>query len=119
MVKPSKPVPENVVAFKTDVKMTDWDIKNYLEKIYKVKIAGISSRIMSGKLRRTRTGVSKFEDHRLAEITLAEGQTFKWPDLFPTEKADESFKDYEETLKQLNEGRKLDPNKSGLPTWFS
>lgn len=112
-------MPENVVTFRTDCRMTDWDIKNYLEKIYKVSIAGINSMVRSGDLKRSSKGLTKEDDYRIAHVTLPAGQKFEWPDLFPKEKMEEEKTDYEATLKDLNKSRQVDPNSRGLPTWLS
>lgn len=119
MVKPSERQPKNIVTFKTDCRMTDWDIKNYLEKIYKVQVAAIRSRIMSGNLHTSAAGLGKKEDYRLANVTLPTGHTFEWPDLFPKEKAEEESEDYEKTLKELTKSRIIDKDQKGLPTWFA
>ena len=119
MIKPKQPMPENIVSFKTDPRMTDWDIKNYLESIYKVQVAGISSRIYGGELRKTSVGPTKKDDYKISHVTLPMGQTFRWPDLFPQEKLDEKLSDYEKTLKEINVGRKEDPDRFGLPSWLT
>jgi len=118
MVKPVNKLPENVVTFKTSVKMTDWDIKNYLEKIYKIEVANVQSRVMSGDLRKTTFGLTKHDDYRLADVSLPVGQKFTWPELFPKEKEKQEIDDYKATLEKVTEGRTVDPNLSNLPTWF-
>lgn len=119
MVKRKKPMPENTVSFKVDPRMTDWDIKNYLEKIYKVQVAGIKSRIYAGDLHRTiGGGLAKRYDYKIADIHLPMGQKFTWPDLFPTEKVKETDEDMERARKQLSEDRMRDPTKEGIPSWF-
>lgn len=118
MIKPDERLPENVVTFKTDPRMTDWDIKNYLEKIYKVQVASVSSRISAGDLKRVKDGLAKCEDYRIAHVSLPLGQKFKWPDLFAEEKNEEKLSDYQRTLKEVNKGRTLDPNVQDVPSWF-
>ena len=41
-------VPTNQVHFHCSPQMTDIDIKNYLQKIYKVQVADVNSYIKSG-----------------------------------------------------------------------
>lgn len=118
MVKPKEKLPENIVTFKTSPRMTDWDIKNYLEKIYKVQVASIQSRIWGGDLKRTKEGLAKWEDYKIAQVKLPIGQKFVWPDLFPQEKVKETLTDYERTLKEVNKGRTKDPNVQDIPSWF-
>lgn len=104
--------PNNVVLFKTDVRMTDWDVKNYLEKIYKVSVGSIKSRIVPGETFRVDekyTLVGKKDDYRIVRLTLPEGQTFQWPDLFPSKKKEEEEADQRRVLKEVM------PDKS---SWF-
>lgn len=117
MVKPPKPLPENIVTFRVDPRMTDWDVKNYLEKIYKVQVGAINSQIRSGQLKKIKDGIAKRDDYKMVYVTLPLGQTFKWPSLFPIEKQEEQEKDFKRTLKVLNAGRQLDPN-INIPEWI-
>lgn len=119
MIKPKHTMPQGVVSFKVDPRMTDWDIKNYLEKIYKVPVASIQSNIFPGTLKRTKTGLAKDADYKIAHVNLPLGQKFTWPDLFPKEKLDENLEDYNRTMKELNKGRELDPNTPQIPSWFT
>lgn len=48
LVRPLYKQPTNIVQFITPTEMTDYDIKNYLEKIYKVPVAEIRSEIVEG-----------------------------------------------------------------------
>lgn len=118
MIKSDEKVSENVVTFKTDPRMTDWDIKNYLEKIYKVQVASVKSRILAGDLKRVKEGLAKWEDYKIAYVTLPVGQRFKWPDLFPEEKSKEAISDYKRNLKEVNKGRKMNPSFQDLPNWL-
>lgn len=119
MIKRKEPMPENTVSFKIDPRMTDWDVKNYLEKIYKVQVAGIKSRIYSGDIHRTiGGGVGKRRDYKIADVSLPIGQKFTWPDLFPKKKVEEEDNDLQKTREQLSDGRQKDPNVQDIPSWF-
>lgn len=50
LVRPEEKQPKNVVQFKVPTAMTDYDIQNYLEKIYKIKVIKIESDIENGKI---------------------------------------------------------------------
>lgn len=50
IVKPTFQQPPNIVQFVTSIEMTDYDIKNYLEKIYKLPVAQVRSEIVEGML---------------------------------------------------------------------
>lgn len=119
MIKPPDRLPSNIVMFKTDVRMTEWDIRNYLEKIYKVPVGAVTSRIMTGDLKASKSGLTKKDDYRIAHVTLTAGQRFEWPDLFPQHKTREQVDDYEKTLKELTKERQVKPDQVGLPTWFA
>lgn len=118
MIKPKKPMPEHVVSFKVDPRMTDWDVKNYLERIYKVPVGAVNSMILAGDLIKTRQGLAKRDDYRIVHVSLQQGYTFKWPEIFTPEQEAEQEKDMKRTLKALEEGRQLDPN-TRLPGWIS
>lgn len=118
MIKPKEEMPNNVVSFKVDPRMTDWDIRNYLEKIYKVQVGSVNSSIFAGKLKPIREGLAKGDDYRIAHVTLPPGQTFTWPELFPKHKFEDIKRDYENNRKQLEQDRMRDPNVRNKPYWF-
>lgn len=49
LIKPRDPQPKNVVQFEVSMQMTKFDIKNYLEKIYKVPVENVVTHIRMGK----------------------------------------------------------------------
>lgn len=49
LVKPEEKQPKNVVQFKVPTGMTNYDIQNYLEKIYKIKVIKVESNIENGQ----------------------------------------------------------------------
>jgi len=50
LVRSEEKQPKNVVQFKVPTGMTNYDIKNYLEKIYKINVIKVESDIENGKL---------------------------------------------------------------------
>ena len=71
LVKPENPGPKNVVQFHCSMEMTRYDIKNYLEKIYKVPIIKVNTRIALGKTKKNPLGgIVKEEDVKVAYISL-------------------------------------------------
>ncbi|CAN8023510.1 unnamed protein product, partial [Ixodes persulcatus] len=48
LVKHGKPQPPNTVKFVVPLQMTKYDVKNYLEKIYKVPVAQVKTFVMLG-----------------------------------------------------------------------
>lgn len=71
MVKPEHDQPKNVVMFHCSMEMTRYDIKNYLEKIYKVPIIKINTRIAMGTFKRNEIGtIIKEDDIKVAYAFL-------------------------------------------------
>ncbi|KAL3265912.1 hypothetical protein HHI36_010102 [Cryptolaemus montrouzieri] len=52
LVRPTHNQPPNIVQFSCSMEMTTPDIKNYLEKIYNVKVIEIRTRIALGKTKK-------------------------------------------------------------------
>lgn len=118
MVKSKSKMPENVVAFKVDPRMTDWDIKNYLEKIYKVKVAAVNSHIYPGELYMSQKSLAKREDFKIAHVYLPIGQKFVWPNLFPKEEQETDIEEKKKIAAEVNKNRQVDPSQPNKPVWF-
>ncbi|CAH1399925.1 unnamed protein product [Nezara viridula] len=124
MVRPQYKQPPNIVQFITSIQMTDHDIKNYLEKIYKIPVAHIRSEIVEGELKRVqRKGyVVKGDDFRRAFVTLAGDEKFEFPDV-TSKKSEQEESDYKKLQTQSEESYKKykdrNKNHSNLPGWFS
>ncbi|XP_014274976.1 large ribosomal subunit protein uL23m [Halyomorpha halys] len=123
MVRPQYKQPPNIVQFITSIQMTDYDIKNYLEKIYKIPVAHVRSEIVEGELKRVprRGYVVKDDDFRRAFVTLAGDEKFEFPDVV-TKKTEQEESDYKKLQSQTEENyeRYQERNKShsNLPGWF-
>ncbi|XP_050024517.2 large ribosomal subunit protein uL23m [Dermacentor andersoni] len=124
LVKHEKPLPPNEVKFIIPVQMTKYDVKNYLEKIYKVPVADVRTAIMQGKIRKAegKSYLVKEDDFRVAFVTLPQGETFTYPDLFSkvasVEKEKALKKQAEEAEKMQKVYIRKDPHREGLPNWF-
>jgi len=95
MIKPKDPVPKNEVHFKVPARMTKWDVRNYLEKIYKVPVAGIVSYVKCGRLHLPpgERLLVKDNDWRMIVVTLKAPNEFTWPEMFDNSKTEEEWKD--------------------------
>lgn len=81
-MKPGKPIPKDQAQFHVPMSMTKIDIKNYLEKIYNIKVARVNTRIQAGKVKRSKNViVKKKKDVKVAYVTLVD-QTFQFPDIY-------------------------------------
>ncbi|KAL1463375.1 hypothetical protein WDU94_015130 [Cyamophila willieti] len=126
LVKSKDPLPPNVVEFHVPLAMTNHDIKNYLENIYKVKVANVESTLENGKLKRAfgKIGgfVTKEEDYRRAIVTLPKTESFTFPDLLPKEKTESDEKERKKMQKQQADNFKKYEKRAnqipGVPSWF-
>lgn len=64
----------NQYVFKVDLKSTKLQIKSAIEKMFDVKVAGVSTATLKGKVKRTKQRLGKRSDFKKAYVTLAEGQ---------------------------------------------
>uniref|UniRef100_A0A0K8RA45 Large ribosomal subunit protein uL23m n=1 Tax=Ixodes ricinus TaxID=34613 RepID=A0A0K8RA45_IXORI len=124
LVKHGKPQPPNTVKFVVPLQMTKYDVKNYLEKIYKVPVAQVKTFVMLGKIKRAegKGYLIKENDYRVAFVTLPQGQTFEFPDVYPEEKVLEQERNLlkqADELKQVKQRHtRTDPHRQDLPSWF-
>ncbi|XP_020715055.1 39S ribosomal protein L23, mitochondrial isoform X2 [Ceratitis capitata] len=120
LIRPAEEQPKNVATFSVSMQMTKYDIKNYLEKIYKLPVVDVRTRIEMGKTKRDQTFgyVTKEDDVKIAYLKTEE---FTFPDLFS--KKEEQKKAEEKSLDDSKQGFKrfLDRNKKrpGTPGWYS
>lgn len=72
LIKPLEEQPKNVVTFSVSMQMTKHDVKNYLEKIYKIPVVDVRTRIELGSTKRDTTYgyVTKNDDMKLAYVTM-------------------------------------------------
>ncbi|CAG9805193.1 unnamed protein product [Chironomus riparius] len=126
IVKTPNQQPENVVCFEVSHQMTKYDIRQYLEKIYKLPVVAVRDRIAMGRFKREeRNGyIIKEEDSKLAYVTFPKEVKFTYPDLFPEEnETKKNLKDDEKSLDQAKERFREFCNRNskrrGLPGWYS
>lgn len=65
---------QNAYTFLVDMRANKIEIKQAVEKIFKVKVDAVRTQIRKGKNRRVRVSYSKQPDWKRAVVTLAEGQ---------------------------------------------
>lgn len=72
LIRPTEEQPKNVATFSVSMQMTKYDVKNYLEKIYKLPVVDVRTRIEMGKTKRDQTMgyVTKEDDVKIAYVTL-------------------------------------------------
>ena len=65
----------NQYSFKVDHKANSLEIKNAIEKIFKVKVSKINTSIVKGKLKTFKGAFGYKKNYKKAIVTLKEGQT--------------------------------------------
>ena len=107
--------------------MTRKDVKNYLEKIYKVPVANVRNLNHMGKVRKNvfrPNELVKDPDYKIAYVTLAEGHKFEWPDLKISGTAEANEKKASDDVDTAKEQYKKDVGQEqtkyrpGVPTFF-
>lgn len=82
MINPGKEVDPDTVVFKVPINYNKFQIKSYLEQIYKVEVLQVNTLIMRGKTGRDWKGLpSKKPDYKKAYVKLT--QPFTYPDFVP------------------------------------
>ncbi|XP_075164736.1 mitochondrial ribosomal protein L23 [Haematobia irritans] len=123
LIRPEEPQPKNVATFSVSMEMTKYDVKNYLEKIYKIPVMDVRTRIALGSTKRDQTYgyVTKNDDMKIAYVTMPKDMEFTFPDIFS--KKEENKKAEDKAMDDSKEGFKkfLDRNKKrpGTPGWYS
>ena len=84
MVEHRKELPPDNVKFECHWQMSSCDVKEYLEKLYKIKVLDVRIEIEKGKYmdhpKRPRSLSPPMDDRKFAYVQLVEG-TFKFPDI--------------------------------------
>lgn len=70
-------LPYNHYLFRTDPKWTKLEVKEYLQKIYNVKVARITTYISPGKVRRApgKRLLFKLKDYKKVYVRIDDGKT--------------------------------------------
>uniref|UniRef100_A0A0N5B6I7 Large ribosomal subunit protein uL23m n=1 Tax=Strongyloides papillosus TaxID=174720 RepID=A0A0N5B6I7_STREA len=91
-------VPPNVVKFEISPQMTRYDVRQYLEKIYKIPVYDVRIMNKMGDItwdnpydRGFRRAVWKDEDKKFAFVFMPKHITFEYPDLANDEKMEKQL----------------------------
>jgi len=112
LVKPDEEMPKNYVRFHIPADMTKYDLKEYLSKIYDVKILSITLETVGYQKYAQPTPWKKegfewklFDPYHVAHIYLANGETFEFPNFLQNAegKNENSFVEYYEKVMKQNE----------------
>jgi len=125
--------PPNAITFQVSPAMTQLDVKNYLEKIYKVPVLDVKTKNVTGKTEysphwRESRELFKDDDIKYAFVTvpMRSVENFKFPDLEEITKDTEDAKDQKNSVKELDSMKQKfkqttgtsGGRKPGIPTFF-
>ncbi|CAB3366759.1 Hypothetical predicted protein [Cloeon dipterum] len=123
LVKPKYSEPPNRVTFEVSMGMSRTDVKNYLEKIYKIPVVSVQTRVTPGELKTTAGYVTKEDDYKTAFVVLDKSVNFSFPDLFAAglkeKEYEKEMKSLEATKREYRKQQERNTNRPGLPGWFS
>lgn len=104
LVRPPKEVavPKNKVQFVVPLKMSCLDVKDYLEKIYKVPVMDVNVATVAGKTHQHSKEERTYKDDRkVAFVTLPADRSFDFPEVVRTEKSEEDLEKGRNDLEQV------------------
>ena len=131
LVKESKDIktPPNHLKFIVSNQMTKYDVKQYLEKIYKIPVMTVNTKIYGGltwqnnyaKLSKVPGKLYKDDDYKLAYVTLPKDFQFEFPDV--TEKPESDKKQEKQAETEVNQAKKQFKKfsrgtRKGIPSFF-
>lgn len=122
MVEPRKELPQDFVKFECHWQMTAQDIRQYLEKLYKVSVLDIRIEIEKGKYMKhpNKPGLLSppMQEQKYVYVQLKE-EKFQFPKLFESNRINK----YESDLKTMENIQNKVKNKSlsrlDIGSWFS
>ena len=122
MIKPELDLPKGTYLFETHPQMTDADIKQYLEKIYKVDVSHVKTFLKKGEEEKHRIygyGIGRERDPKFAYISLL-NETFEFPDIFKDNKTeqDKMIQEYKEMEEKSIKDQHENWQREDLPGWF-
>ncbi|KAL3881746.1 hypothetical protein ACJMK2_028141 [Sinanodonta woodiana] len=122
MVKLELNSPPDFVEFIVHPQMSKLDVKQYLEKIYKIQVLNVRTSLRQGKdVLHPSEGyiITREDDYKVAFVQLGDGRTFEFPNIFIDKSPDE--KDMELMQKMEVRGKKKyekQYDRASLPPWF-
>ncbi|KAK6170175.1 hypothetical protein SNE40_018635 [Patella caerulea] len=122
LLKPKNKIPSDRVQFEVHPQMSTMDVKNYLEKIYKVPVTDVKFATHQGEpIEHPLRGsvVTREDDKKIAFVVLGEGQTFEFPGIFdkPSDTG-KQMEDYKVENRKMERANQKLWDKLSLPPWF-
>ena len=104
--------------------MTNFDVKNYLEKIYDLRVAHIKSDVRAEfGLAKGANYIIKKDEYRQVWVSLPKGTTFKFPDLYPQDKLEKQWEEDKQMMEDVkamaSENKRENWHRADVPQWFN
>ncbi|CAD5119918.1 DgyrCDS8497 [Dimorphilus gyrociliatus] len=124
--------PKDYVAFEVHPQMTNHDVKQYLEKVYRIPVRRVRTtllrpeekegfaRVLDHKNKLIRRNISDRDDQiRMAFVQLADGYEYTFPNLFKSETPeDKDLKEASKIKDSYFKDKRVSWDMSDLPSWF-
>jgi len=122
LMKPENDVPKSEVHFETHPQMSHFDIKSYLEKIYKVPVLHVDTEVIRGEdLKNDKNIVThRAPDKQMAYVVLDEGHEFEFPDIFGEKgfSLEKEHKEMKQTKRDGQERYQKNYQHFSIPEWL-
>jgi len=108
-----------MVHFHVSNEMTEYDVRNYLTKIYKLPVVAVKVELKNGNVVRSQKGfILKEDDYKVAYVQMEKNFKFNFPDIPKIPGRDIYDKTVERNKKANEELQEKYPYRPGLPNWF-
>ncbi|KAH7728077.1 Protein MRPL-23 [Aphelenchoides avenae] len=114
--------------FEVDPRMTKWDVRQYLEKIYQLPVRDVRIRNVLGEIewqnkrdQRYKRALWKDEDKKIAYVFFKKGTDAIYPNVFPKmeDETEEELAAYKkEAAKDLTNEKYPNRDRAGVGTFF-
>lgn len=121
LVKNEEQHPANVVSFIVSMEMTHYDVKNYLEKIYKVPVINVRTEIKMGEIKKQKDKgyIIKDDDQKYAFVTMPKDHKFEFPNFFPGDtRISSEMKQVQAAQDEHKRQEYKHKDRPDLPNWF-
>lgn len=122
LVKLDRKLPPNHLTFIVDMRMSQYDVRNYLRAIYGMTAKDVRLRECLGKEKTNPLYGSKLrlDDYKVAHVVMEKDFVFEWPDLFGAEDSmTKDLKQYDDMKNEMRAKKIQYWDRPGIPTWWT
>ncbi|VDN59238.1 unnamed protein product [Dracunculus medinensis] len=119
-------LPKNCFKCEVDPRMSRYDIRQYLEKIYKLPVRDVRTAVVTGEItwdlkldREKRKALWKEKDKKYAFVFLKKGIEFRFPEIFAKDQETENLNKIKEQQAQLSKNWDfVNRDRKNIGEWF-